>query len=88
MRLADKHINLYKEIQSRGLGRGCSDLNKNEINMLSQEEWNELCKAIWDYLKDSENYEEDRVNVDDWMVVGYITHHLIDFYMKNSIYST
>jgi hypothetical protein len=85
MKLTHKHINLCREINGRGLGRGCSDLTKFEENMLSNEEWNEFCKAIWEWVKDPENYEEGRINVQDYMVVDFVMCYLIDYYTKNEL---
>ena len=63
-------------ITSRGIGRICNDLLPEEKSILSLEEWKELCKEYHSYNGDSDNYDEARPIMMDFMVVAIINHHL------------
>ena len=77
MKLNKKHINLCNKIKNRGLSDGCSDLDGEEIGMLSQDEWDEFSKSYHEWNGDPEEFQEGRrMPLPDFAVLGFVWHLL------------
>lgn len=87
MKLQTQHINLYRTILARGLSKGCSDIDSDEVTFLTTDEWKEFCVAYYTWSRDTEILKEKGFSwmLQDWMVVDYITNALVEYYLKNEI---
>jgi hypothetical protein len=85
MKLTKNYLDLYKSINQRGIGRICNDLERREVNMLTQDQWKEFCKAYHDWNGDPETFEErTSFYMMDFMVVNFIQDLLMEAYMEAS----
>lgn len=80
MKLSIKHLDLYETILERGIGGRCSDLNPNELEMLTKEEWSELSIAFCEWNDDPQMTKINHMS--DFMVVDFIQMLLIQSYME------
>jgi len=82
MILTRNHIDLYKMIMERGIGRACNDLDSDELAMLTIDQWQEFNKSFHDWNGDPEEYNEQWPHsMMDFMVVSYINHLLLQSYV-------
>ena len=83
VKITDGHINLYRMILNRGLSRNCSDLNPEEVAMLTSEQWRELAYFYHNSYDDLDGFNE-RTNyiLPDFTVVRLITDYLIDTHYR------
>jgi len=72
-RLTPKHIELYKVMAKNGEGRGCNDLDPDEIKMLTRFEWGQLYQAyhIWNGSEDWE-VQSDGWHLMDFMAIAFL----------------
>lgn len=77
--LTHKHMQLHKKIHKRGLSNGCHDLMKDELAVLTAEEWKEFIEAYkeWDGCLD-----EEITQLPDYAVYEFILHSLYDCVMS------
>lgn len=80
-KLTPKHIELYKLISKRGIGRSCNDLNPHEESVLDNTEWQTFSKAYHDWNGDPEEYSPQHSYMMDFMIVNYIQHLLVQHYV-------
>lgn len=85
MKLTEKHLELHKAISKRGIGKICNDLLPEEKQLLTNEQWVELCKNYHDWNGDPEEFDSKRPVMFDFMVVDFITHLLYENNKKQSI---
>lgn len=78
MKLTLKHLVLFNTISLRGIGRGCNDLEREEIALLTPDEWIEFAKAYHEWNGDPETFtERTHYILPDFAVEAYIRHLLI-----------
>jgi hypothetical protein len=79
MKLTAKHLELYKKVSERGEGRGSSDLNPDEVKLLTPDQWKEMAKAFHDWNGDPEEFlEYSNYVLPDFCVLGYLRFLILD----------
>jgi hypothetical protein len=74
MKLTEQHLKLHKAIVKRGIGKCCNDLLPEEHQILSREQWIELCKNYHDWNGEPEEFDPNRPIMFDFMVVDFLNH--------------
>ncbi len=79
MKLTESHLKLFYTINGRGIGRGCNDLNPEELALLTKAQWIEFRNAV--FYKSPKDFDNEMPNhLMDWMVVNYIIEELVTSY--------
>lgn len=81
MELTANHLKLYISVRDRGVGRICNDLEPEEVQMLTPDQWVEFCKNYHEWNGDPQTFTE-RTNfvLMDFMVLDFVSHLLIENY--------
>jgi hypothetical protein len=84
MKLSNGHLALYEAIQRRGLSGGCSDISREELKLVTNDEWIEFCKSYHDWNGDPEDFDPKRPVLADFCVVDFVQELLITFYKEHN----
>jgi hypothetical protein len=81
--LTQGHLTLYTAIKARGLSRGCADISKEELGLVTKDQWVEFCRAYHIWNGDLEDFDPNRPILGDYCVIDFVDHILMEEYVAN-----
>ena len=76
--LTTKHLDLYDTMAENGVGRGCNDLDTEEIDMLTRSEWQELYQAYHKWNGSGEDeFQSDGWHLMDFMAIAFLRYSIL-----------